>query len=90
MSSLNRNADISSEYVQISIIHISYVVVGYMKASYQFLGQLRDGHGGQKDIARRLQHGPQDFQLHPIHHGFEIHNQAISAAGASKKTENSV
>ncbi len=33
------------------------------------------------------EHGPQEFQLDIIHHGFETHNQAISAAGASKKTE---
>jgi hypothetical protein len=32
-------------------------------------------------------HGPQEFQLDIIHHSFETHNQAISAAGASKKTE---
>jgi hypothetical protein len=56
MSSLNRNADISSEYVQISVIKISYVVLGYMEASYQFWGRLREGHGGQGDISRKLQH----------------------------------
>jgi hypothetical protein len=32
-------------------------------------------------------HGPREFQLDIIHHGFETHNQAILAAGASKKTE---
>jgi hypothetical protein len=33
------------------------------------------------------EHGPRDFQLDIIHHGFETHNQASPAAGASKKTE---
>ena len=55
MSSLKRNADISSEYVQISDIKICYGVFGYMEAAYQFWGRLRDGHGGQGEISRRLQ-----------------------------------
>jgi hypothetical protein len=33
------------------------------------------------------EHEPRKFQLDIIHHGFETHNQAISAAGASKKVE---
>jgi hypothetical protein len=36
------------------------------------------------------QHGPQEFQLDIIHHGFETHNEAISAAGVSKKNETGV
>ncbi len=87
MSSLNRNADISSEYVQTSVIKLTYVVFGYMEASYHFWGRLRDGNGGQGDISRRLQHGPREIQLDLIHHGLKTQNQAISAAGASKKTE---
>ncbi len=51
---IDRNADISSEYVQISVIATSYVVFGYMEASYQFWGLLRDGHGSQGEISRRL------------------------------------
>jgi hypothetical protein len=39
------------------------------------------------------EHIPRDFQSDIIHHGFdsfEPHNKAISAAGASKKTEKGV
>jgi hypothetical protein len=54
LNTVNRNADIWSDYVQISVIKISYVVFGYMEASYQYWGRLRDGHGGQGDISRSL------------------------------------
>jgi hypothetical protein len=52
--------------LQISVIKIML----YLEASFQFWGRLRDGHGGQGDNLRRLQHGPQEFQLDIIHHGF--------------------
>jgi hypothetical protein len=92
ISSLHRNADISSEYVQINAIKISCVVFGYMETSYHFLGRLQDGHSKQGEIYRRLQAWAAriSVRLGIIHHGSETHNQAISAAGASRKTETEV
>jgi hypothetical protein len=41
----------------------------------------------KEKIPGDCKHGPQKFPLDIIHHGIETRNQAISAAGASKKTE---
>ncbi len=53
--------ELSSEYVQINVIELSYVVFGYMEASYQFLWQLRNGRSGQGEISRRLQADRENF-----------------------------
>jgi hypothetical protein len=41
----------------------------------------------KENFSGDCEHGPREFQLDIIHHGFETRNQTISAAGASKKTE---
>ena len=69
-----------------------WVVFGYMEASYKFWGRLRDGHSGQGEIslaatASTDHDDSREFQLDSIHHGFETHNQANSAAGVSEETE---
>jgi hypothetical protein len=68
-------------------VKIIYVVFGYIEASYRICGRLRNGDSGQDDISKRLWALTARIQLDIIHHGFETHNQAISAAGASKNTE---
>ncbi len=93
MSSLNRNADISSEYVQISVIKISYLVLGIWRPPTDFGGGCETGMVAKEKFPGDCEHGPREFPLDIIHHGFETHNQTILAAGgagASKKTEKGV
>ncbi len=79
------NADISSEYVQEKLLCVWIyggllpIFAGSCKTS--IVANLKEKFTGD------CKHRPQDFQLDNMHHGFEIHYQAILAAGASKKTE---
>jgi hypothetical protein len=52
-----------------------------------FGGGCETGIVAKENYPGDCEHGPRAFQFNIIHHGFETHNQAISAAGASKKTE---
>ncbi len=62
-----------------------------MEASYLFwwraIGGCETAIVAKEKFPGDRENGPRGFQLDIIHHGFETYNQAISAAGASKKAE---
>ncbi len=61
--------------------------MGILRPPTNFGGGCETGIVAKEKFTGDCEHGPREFQLDIIHHGFETHIQAISAAGASKKTE---
>jgi hypothetical protein len=82
MSSLHKKADRLSAYVEMLVVNESKVEFGV----WMPLTRLRGGHDtgtfAGKTFPGDCDHGPREF-----HHRIETKNQAVLAAGASKKTQ---
>ena len=61
--------------------------LGRWSSPTDFGGGCETGMAAKQIFPGDCKHGSREFQLDIIRHGFETHNQAISAAGASKKSE---
>ena len=61
--------------------------LGIWRPPTDFGGGCETGMVAKEKFPGDCKHGPQEFQLYIVHHGFEIQNQAVFAAGVSKKTE---
>jgi hypothetical protein len=61
--------------------------LGILRPPTDFGGGCETGMVAKEKFPGDCNHGTREFQLDIIHHGNETHNQAISAAGAGKKTE---
>ena len=86
-SLLHRKADRSYKYVDTHVLKKTYIDFGYTHASYQFWMRRRDGHSAREDVSRRLRARNAKILSDINGHRIETLNQAVLAAGASKKTQ---
>jgi hypothetical protein len=73
--------------VQINILKKVTLYLGIWRPPTSLGGGCEKGIVAEETFPGDCEHRLRKFQLDIIHHGFETHNQAILAEGASKKTE---
>jgi hypothetical protein len=79
-----------SSYVEILIVDEREFEFGYMEASYPFERRCETGQAAGKLFPGNCDRGPPELPSDIVRRHHQNQNQAVFAAGASKKTETSI